>query len=94
MIKVTNIPTVTCDDIERELGIRVYECEFAEMAENDSYVMLDLDNDHIEDIKADLDWNQGKCNEFLEKRLNNELTLINYFREQGYTDRILVFVSW
>lgn len=93
-MKIVNVPTVDGDEIEKELGIRVYDCEFAQMAANDSYVTVYLTADRIEYLREELEWNQDKCCDSYVKRITNELKVIDYFRGIGYDTKILVFISW
>ena len=93
-MKIVNVPTVDGCEIERELGIRIYDCEFAQMAENGGYVVLDLTTDHIEDLREEYEWNKGKGFDKYVERLENELKLIDYFRGIGYEREILVYVTW
>lgn len=93
-MKIVNVPTVDGDEIERELGIRIYDCEFAQMAENGGYVILDLTTEHIEDLREELEWNKDKCCDSYVERIANELKVIDYFRGIGYDIEILVFIAW
>ena len=89
-------PLVHSWNIEKEFGIRVFDCEFTQMVENDSYVPLWLDEDHRDELWEDIRYytDKGDGESAYVKRLENELDLINRFRAMGYTDSILVFVSW
>lgn len=93
-MKIVNMPTVDADEIEKELGIRIFDCEFAQMAENGSYNILDLTHDHVEKLKEEIEWQIGKCADSYLNRLKNELKLVEYFRSLGYDTEILVFISW
>lgn len=93
-MKIVNVPTVTEKDILNELNIDVFECEFTQEAENDSYVILDLTEDHLEDLKEEIEWNKDKCEDKYVRRLLKEIQLIEYFRNLGYDMEILVYVSW
>ena len=93
MLKIKNMPTVSGDAIREEFNIDIFKCEFTEMAENGSYVVLNLNDDAIEDLKDSIEWEQGKSSIRLNK-LINQLNLVEKLRELGYTDEILVFVFW
>ena len=85
-------PTVTSGEIKKEFGIDIFECEFTQEVANDSYVTLWLDESHSKEIWEEI---QDCEDEYrYVNRLKNELNLINKFRAIGYTDFILVFVSW
>ena len=96
-MKIEMKPVVYSWDIEKEFGIRVFDCAFTQMVENDdSYILLRLDEGYRdelwEDIRYYTDRREGESDYV--KRLENELDLINRFRVMGYTDSILVFVTW
>lgn len=93
-MKIVNVPTVTSDEILNEWDIRVFDCCFTECAENDSYVVLDLTEDRVEELKEDIEWQTGKGDSAYLHRLQNELDLVENFRNIGYTVSILVYVSW
>lgn len=93
MLKIKNMPTVSGDAIREEFNIDIFECEFTEMAENGSYVILNLNDKAVKNLKDSIDWEQGKSFHRLNK-LKNELNLVEKLRELGYTDEILVFVFW
>ena len=85
-------PTVTSGEIKEEFGINIFECEFTQGVANDSYVTLWLDESQSNDIWEEIQ--DCKDEYHYVNRLKNELNLINKFRAIGYTDSILVFVSW
>ena len=91
-MKIEMIPTVNSWDIEQELGIWVLDCPFAQEVRNDSYVSLELTEDRINELWEELQ----DCSD--EERyvtdLKKELNLINEFRAMGYTENILIYVSW
>ena len=91
-MNITMKPTVTSSEIEREFGIRVFDCAFAQEVGNDSYITLWLDDAQTKELWEEI--NDCADEEKYVKRLKNELELINRFRELGYKDSILVFVSW
>lgn len=93
-MKITSVPTVTSNEIWNEWNIRVFDCCFTECAENDSYVVLDLSEDRVDELKEDIEWQTGKGDSAYLHRLKNELDLIENFRNIGYTISILVYVSW
>lgn len=94
MIKVDYMPTVKGTDIEKELNISIFDCEFASMAENGGYELLPLDDKHIQDLQDEI----ADCDDGTEYKyvtaIKNDLKVIQYFRENGFTDAILVNISW
>lgn len=91
-MKIEMVPTVNSWDIEQEFGISVFNCLFSREWENDSYISLDLTEDRTKDLWEELQ----DCSDETRyaKALKNELDLINKFRAMGYTESILVYVSW
>lgn len=93
-MKIEMRPVVQSWSIEREFGIRVLDCQFTQMVENDSYVPLWLDDDRVNELWTEItSCNDGSKVKYV-NRCTKELELINKFRAMGYTDNILVFVSW
>ena len=95
-MKIEMTPVVQSWSIEKEFGICIFDCQFTQMVENDSYVPLWLDDDRVNELWADIRYyiDKGESESAYVKRLENELDLINRFRAMGYTDSILIFVSW
>lgn len=93
MVKVTMKPTVDFDDISAELGIHMSECSITEMAENGSYITVDLSNDRVEELKEEIEWEKGKSDSRL-KKLENDFRIIELLRSLVPCDSILVFVFW
>ena len=93
MLKVTFEPTVDFEDISNELGIHMSECTITEMAENGSYITVDLSNERIEELKEDIEWERGKSESRL-VRLQNDLRILELLRSLVPSERILVFIFW
>jgi hypothetical protein len=93
-MKITSVPTVTSYEIFSEWNIRVFDCCFTEGVENDSYVVLNLSEDRVSELKEDIEWQTGKGDSAYLRRLKNELNLVENFRSIGYTVSILVYASW
>lgn len=96
-MRITMVPTVSFDDIQDKFGFHMKDVPFCDMAENGSYVSLALDEDEVTGISgelADMEECTGAWDERYKSRLRNQLTLINYFRELGYTEEILIFICW
>jgi hypothetical protein len=93
-MKITSVSTVTSDEIFNEWNIRVFDCCFTEGVMNDSYVVLDLSEDRVNELKEDIEWQAGRGDNVYLRHLKNELNLIENFRSIGYTVSILVYVSW
>ncbi len=106
IVKLKTAHYITCNDVEKLTGIPWNEFEFAECAENDSYVIVSCDEETLklmledfEDLKGELEdvvledqWRRRRSYAW---RLKNQIELIRVLREQfsGY-DEILIWVSW
>lgn len=93
MININFKPTVDFDDITDELGIHMSECTLTEMAENGSYISVDLSDERVEELKEDIEWEHGKSDSRLIK-LQNDLRIIELLRSLVPCDSILVFIFW
>lgn len=92
MMNIKSLPVVNSWEIEEEFGIRVFDCPFTEMVENDSYVSLMLNDEYLADLEDAYNYAIVRGQEF--KKFENEIELVKKFRELGYTEEILVLVSW
>lgn len=72
MIQLKTIHYIDTDDVEAIVGRNWNECEFAEMAENDSYTRLDCSDGALEELYADLEWEIRKGNEPKREWFENE----------------------
>jgi hypothetical protein len=93
MIKITFQPTVDFDDIADELGIHMSECSITEMAENGSYITVDLSNERVKELTEDIEWEREKSGLRFQK-LQNDLRIIELLRSLVPSDSILVFIFW
>ena len=109
MITIKSVRYITTDDVEKLTGKHWGDFEFAQMAENDSYQVLNCSDDHLEDLEADFeDAEEPSVEDYEDEeeynwyksrcayaRLRNEIQLIKILREEyGITDSILVWISW
>ena len=106
MVELKTVHYITCDDVKELTGIHWNEFEFAEMAENDSYQILNCSDwyleelyEEFEDVKDELDeidmdnqWARRHC---YPMRLKNQINLVEILRKQyGCRDTVLIWVSW
>lgn len=104
-MKIKTVNVVDCHDLDEAIGVHWSDCEFAQMAENGSYVDLDCDDDEIEEIVEDIQWQLGKeslttmdevhlsSNSYL-KRLYNQYKVMKYFRDEHKLTSILINIYW
>lgn len=106
MIKLKTIPYITCDDVEQMTGKDWDEFEFAQMAEDGSYQILNCADwyleelyEEYEDTKHELGWCNpedkfARCNCY-PLRIKNQIDLVEILRKQyGCRDTVLVYVCW
>ena len=93
-MNINYLPVVDFKDIEEELGTSYKDYIFVEAIENDSYQYLGLDEEAVENCKDCISFYTKKENFNRVHKYENELKLINYFRQLGYKDAILIFISW
>ena len=92
-MKVVMKPTIDLEEVCQELNLHMSDFEFVQMVENDSYVTLDVSDEACEELMEEIEWEEGKMIS-RQKRLENQLMLVLMLRNKGYTDSVLVSVSW
>lgn len=101
---------IDTDDARELTGKHWSNFEFAQMAENNSYRILDCSDAGLEDLYESIAWESGKYSITPEElpndpeerfgdcyltRLINQARLIEILRKQyGFMFEILVYVSW
>ena len=93
-MKIKYVPTITCDEVSELIGKHWNECEFAQLAENDSYVTVYLDQDAFDTINEDIEWEEGKSSSRFNRLVAQKDLMIKLHDEYGLTDKILIEVSW
>ena len=98
-MRITNLPTVSFDDICEHFGWSFDDVSFTHMVENGCYVGINLDEDAIKERQEELEYMQAfeELDAFemgYKHRLENEIQLIRYFNELGYNEEILVWICW
>jgi hypothetical protein len=107
---IKSIDYINTDDVHELTGKHWSHFEFAQMAENGSYVRLDCSDAGLEDLYESIAWESGKYSITPEElpenpeeeygdcyltRLVNQAKLIEILRKQyGLMFEILVWVSW
>lgn len=93
MIKIQICQYADMGNICEHFNTHMSDYEFCQEVENDSYVSLDLSDYAVEELAESIRWEEGK-NIRRQKRLQNDLALVEYFRNIGYRDSMLIYVSW
>ena len=91
MIKIRVTPYISLIDVCRELGMRERDFEFAYLASNDSYTTLGLPDADVEDLWAEIEYEED---EKRRQRLTNDYSLVNLLRAMGHRGHMIVFISW
>ena len=55
MVKVQNVPYIHCEDVRELIGAHWSDCEFAQMAENDSYRSIFCDDNSLKMLQEELE---------------------------------------
>ena len=55
MVKVQNVPYIHCEDVRELIGAHWSDCEFAQMAENDSYRSIFCDDNSLKMLREELE---------------------------------------
>lgn len=55
MVKVHNVPYIHCEDVRELIGEHWSDCEFAQMAENDSYRTIFCDDNSLKMLQEELE---------------------------------------
>ena len=93
-MKIYSCPIIDLHEASEEIGVKEhYNYIFTEMAEDGSYQRLSCDEEHVEELKEEIEY--AKKNSYFCYRAENELKLVNHLRENyNITDEVLVFVYW
>jgi hypothetical protein len=75
MVKVQSVPYIHCKDVRELIGAHWSDCEFAQMAENDSYHSIFCDDDSLVMLQEELED---------EKASWGDLTLEEFEDEEEY----------
>ena len=93
-MQIKSIYYINADDIRELTGKHWSDFEFAQMAENDSYVRLDCSDAGLEELYEEQDWLKDKESGTYE-RLTNQIQLVEILRKNyGFMFEILVWISW
>ena len=105
MIKLKTAYYITTDDVEELTGIRWDLFEFAQMAENDSYQILNCSDWYLEELYEEYEDTKDELEGFAEddwgfkhcypNRIMNNIKLIEILRKDyGCRDTVLIWISW
>lgn len=92
MVTLKTIQYITCDDVEKLTGIHCSEFEFAQMAANDSYQVLDCDEEYLKELYEELE--DEEDTEY-GTRIKNQIKLIEILRKDfDCHSSILIWICW
>ena len=79
MIKVHNVPCIRCEDVSELIGTHWSDCEFAQMAENDSYRSIFCDDDSLKMLQEELEDEKASWGDLTPEEIEDEEEY-QYFR--------------
>lgn len=72
MVKVQNVPYIRCEDVSELIGTHWSDCEFAQMAENDSYRSIFCDDDSLKMLQEELEDEKASWGDLTPEELEDE----------------------
>lgn len=94
MIEIKTKNYITIDDVEELTDRHWTTFEFAQMAENDSYITLACDDDSLADLEEDIEWEMRKQSNRFERLLNQKMLIMLLRDAYNIKDDILIYVAW
>ena len=93
-MRIEQVPVVSVDDILAtfEKSLDDYSC--FRWVESDSYQYLSLDEDYIQELVDEIDFEREHDNQKYAEQYQNTLDLVHYFRSLGYEECILIYIYW
>ena len=79
MVKVHNVPYIYCEDVRELIGEHWSDCEFAQMAENDSYRTIYCDDNSLKMLQEELEDEKASWGDLTPEELEDEEEY-QYFR--------------
>jgi hypothetical protein len=72
MVKVQNVPYIHCRDVRELIGAHWSDCEFAQMAENDSYHSIFCDDDALKMLQEELEDEKASWGDLTSEEFEDE----------------------
>lgn len=72
MVKVQNVPCIRCEDVRELIGEHWSDCEFAQMAENDSYRSIFCDDDSLAMLQEELEDEKASWGDLTPEEIEDE----------------------
>ena len=94
MVKLKSIPYITTDDVEELTGKHWGDFEFAQMAENDSYITIKCDDGSLESLYEDAEWFKNKFEDTKLEHTTCQIKVVEYLRSVGYRSDVLMYVHY
>ena len=92
MITLKTTQYITGDDVEKLTGIHWSEFEFAQMAANDSFQILDCDEEYLKELYEELEDEEDTEYGI---RIKNQIKLIEILRKDfNCHSSILIWICW
>ena len=80
MVKVQSVPYIHCKDVRELIGEHWSDCEFAQMAENDSYRSIFCDDDSLKMLQEELEDEKASWGDLTPEEIEDEEEYQNWRR--------------
>ena len=81
MVKVQSVPYIHCKDVRELIGAHWSDCEFAQMAENDSYRSIFCDDDSLEMLREELEDEKVSWGDLTPEEFEDEEEYQRFYRK-------------
>ena len=93
MVNIKNTDYIDTREIERIINDRWFHMDTTQDCGNDTGIFLDTTTERLEDLAVDLKYYELHEDKYA-VYVRNEIKLIETLREAGYTDQILLLISY
>lgn len=94
MLTVNTAHYISANAIFDEFGTHYNDYSIFDECANDSFIWLDLSVDKVQELQEEIEFYDNKFEDNYVHQMQKEIELINYLRALGFTDSILIEVSW
>lgn len=81
MVKVQSVPYIHCRDVRELIGAHWSDCEFAQMAENDSYRSIFCDDDSLKMLQEELEDEKASWGDLTPEEFEDEEDYQRFLRK-------------
>ena len=84
MVQVNVVPYIHCRDVRELIGAHWSDCEFAQMAENDSYRSIGCDYDTLEMLREELEDEKASWGDLTPEEFEDEEDYQRFIRRSPF----------